>query len=194
MKKVLKGIGTVATLLSLVLIIFEIKKLNLDSSIFSGGKLGIFLGFTVLYTGLVIILGIPWGMYVKNITGKKVPVTKLNLVFTRSNLMKYIPGNVFQYVGRNEIAVDYELNHKDVVCATIMDVISLSFSGFLVAVFFSFEDIVFYLSQYISKLAIILLIVLALVLFVLFLLVLKKIEYFTFLFEKRMLLTLCKGI
>lgn len=36
--------------------------------------------------------------------------------------MKYIPGNIFQYVGRNEIAIEYNLSHKKVALTTVLDI------------------------------------------------------------------------
>jgi hypothetical protein len=43
-------------------------------------------------------------------------------VYTQSNIYKYLPGNVFQYVGRNKLAADMNISHVDVACATILDI------------------------------------------------------------------------
>ena len=37
--------------------------------------------------------------------------------------MKYVPGNVFQYVGRNQLAADLHISHVDVACATVLDIV-----------------------------------------------------------------------
>jgi len=142
----------------------------------------------------VTVLGIPWVAYVKDITGVKIPFSKLNLIFTKSNLMKYIPGNVFQYVGRNEIAIDYKLDHRDVVCATIMDVMSLSLSGLLVAVAFSTKGLLTWILQYISMPLLILAVIALFAFAAVAILMVKRIPYFSFLFRKKTIASLCKGI
>lgn len=194
MKRIIKILGTVATLASLMLVFLELIKMDIDESILSGRNLIVFGIYIIIYTGLIFILGTPWGMYVKTITGEKIKTSKLYLVFTRSNLMKYIPGNILQYVGRNEIAVEYGLKHKDVVCATVMDVISLSFSGFLVAILFSFKQIYYFTLQYIDTTTIGLIVVCIVILLLVFLVLVKKVAFFSFLFDKKMILKLFTGI
>ena len=39
------------------------------------------------------------------------------------NIYKYLPGNVFQYVGRNKLAADMNISHVDVACATVLDIL-----------------------------------------------------------------------
>ena len=55
-------------------------------------------------------------------------------VFTRSNLYKYVPGNVFQYVGRNKLAEDAQVSHVDVACATVLDVLGCVISTGIISV------------------------------------------------------------
>ncbi|MFR6077469.1 MAG: hypothetical protein ACLUHJ_08605 [Ruminococcus sp.] len=42
---------------------------------------------------------LPWLLFIRILSGAKIPMRDALPVYTRSNLMKYVPGNVFQYVG-----------------------------------------------------------------------------------------------
>lgn len=74
-------------------------------------------------TAIVVIGTYPWLVFTKSLSGKKIPFRSAMPVFTRSNLYKYVPGNVFQYIGRNQLAADMSISHVDVACATILDML-----------------------------------------------------------------------
>ena len=62
-------------------------------------------------------------MFTQSLSQKKIPFATAVPIYTQSNILKYIPGNVFQYVGRNKLAFDMNISHVDVACATILDIL-----------------------------------------------------------------------
>lgn len=83
--------------------------------------------YAKLYKSLISIL---------NDNGK---ILKKDLIYIycKSNLYKYLPGNVFHYVGRNEIAIDGETTNSNVNLATIAEMFFLLLSSSIVSILFS---------------------------------------------------------
>ena len=84
--------------------------------------MGLLLCF-VAQTIIIICSCYPWLVYTRSLSGRKIPFSAAMPVYTQSNLYKYLPGNVFQYVGRNQLAADMDISHVDVACATVLDVL-----------------------------------------------------------------------
>ena len=87
---------------------------------------GVMGAFLVCMTGqafLFCIQCIPWMNFTRSLSGVKIPFRRAMPVYTRSNIYKYLTGNVFQYVGRNQLAADMHISHVDVACATILDIL-----------------------------------------------------------------------
>jgi hypothetical protein len=78
----------------------------------------------------------------KGRNGQKVPLKEAVLVYCRSNLGKYIPGNVFQYVERNIFFSSYGVRHVDTVLASLLEVGCLILSAFILSAVFGKFDII----------------------------------------------------
>lgn len=124
-KKYLKLAGNILTILALVLIIHRLIHYDIDySMLLSGSNLLILMGLALAFAVHLIILSLSWNTILHCLGYKQVQFRDTQTVFCKSNLMKYIPGNVMQYVGRNEIAVRYDLNHARVAFSTILDILA----------------------------------------------------------------------
>lgn len=122
--KYIKFLGNILMLLSIIFLIIRLRKLDIDYSVLlQSSNIVIICGLSVLYGIHIFLLGLSWRCLIKMISGKKVRADKAIFVWNKSNMMKYIPGNIFQYIGRNEIAITDKLNHADVAMATVSDVI-----------------------------------------------------------------------
>ena len=91
---------------------------------------------------------ISWKTIVYIITQKKVKFSSASLVLCKANLLKYIPGNVFQYVGRNDLAVKEDLKHADVALATMIDIIMNILGVFFLAVLCYSSGAIILLEEY----------------------------------------------
>ncbi len=93
----------------------------------SNQNISVLVLYVLIFTISVILGFLPWRILVSIFT----KCEKLSLkddiifcyVFTKANIMKYIPGNVFQYVGRDQIALIYGFEHMDVAMATITEIV-----------------------------------------------------------------------
>lgn len=137
-KKLLKLAGNLLTVLAILLIIRKMITLDVDYSVLANARsLAGSAGIALLYGLLVLASGWPWGNYVCMLTGVRLPYPAVAFVMTKANLLKYLPGNVFQYVGRNELAVRENLKHSDVGLATFFEILTqLSAAGVLGCLFY----------------------------------------------------------
>ena len=124
MKKALKIIGNVVMVAALAFVIKKLFDMDISISQFRDGKvLAALVICLVIQTVIIICSCYPWLVFTRSLSGRKIPYSAAMPVYTQSNLYKYLPGNVFQYVGRNQLAADMDISHVDVACATVLDVL-----------------------------------------------------------------------
>lgn len=149
LKKYYKVIGSAITVLALIFVVKKVVTMDVDWSMFADGKtLAVIIGCTLIQAGIVIFMTLPWLRYVRILSGIRIPVKSALPVYTRSNLMKYVPGNVFQYVGRNQLAADLQISHVDVACATLLDIASSVLTPLVLILFLMGKDMFRLFQQY----------------------------------------------
>lgn len=122
-KKLVKLAGHLVVILALAFVVRKIVDMDISlKDLRSPGVIGAFLLSFVIQTAQIIIACFPWLMFTRSLSGRRIPYSAAMPVYTQSNIYKYLPGNVFQYVGRNKLAADMEISHVDVACATVLDV------------------------------------------------------------------------
>ncbi len=122
-KKLLKLAGHLVVIAALAFVVKKIIDMDIKLSDLSSPRvIGAFALSLVIQAAQIIIACYPWLMFTRSLSGSKIPYSAAMPVYTQSNIYKYLPGNVFQYVGRNKLAADMEISHVDVACATILDV------------------------------------------------------------------------
>lgn len=136
MKKIAKIAGNLLMIGAVVFLVKKIIDMDADlSQLGSPEVIGAF-GINLAVQTLLVVAGcIPWMVFTQSLSGKKIPFSSAMPVYTKSNVYKYLPGNVFQYVGRNKLAFDMNISHVDVACATIFDILFCVFwTGVIAAV------------------------------------------------------------
>ncbi len=123
-KKLLKLAGHLVVIAALAFVVKKIIDMDIKLSDLSSPRvIAAFAVGLVIQTAQIVIACWSWLMFTRSLSGQKIPYSAAMPVFTRSNIYKYLPGNVFQYVGRNQLAADMNISHVDVACATILDVL-----------------------------------------------------------------------
>lgn len=135
MKKIVKIAGN---LLMIAAVVFMVKKIiDMDADLSQLGSLEVYGAFSInLFVQAMLVAAgcIPWMVFTQSLSGKKIPFSAAMPVYTKSNVYKYLPGNVFQYVGRNKLAFDMNISHVDVACATIFDILFCVFWTGVIAI------------------------------------------------------------
>lgn len=134
LNRLLKYIGNIITILAIIMIVKKIYSYKDDYfNIFSRENIFFFIVIVLIYISLVMIGGIPWASIVNTLSGCNMHYSEVVFVYVKSNILKYIPGNIFQYVGRNELAITKNLKHTEVALATLTDIICYIFTGLLLS-------------------------------------------------------------
>jgi len=134
MKKYIKIIGNVITVVAIIFVLKKLFQSDIDYSILLNKENILPVVISAVLLSIIVILNCtPWKRLVYIITGTHIPFKNAVTVYTKSNILKYLPGNVFQYVGRNELAINLGIRHTDVAMATILDIIMLILASFLIS-------------------------------------------------------------
>jgi hypothetical protein len=147
--KTLKTLGNAAVVLSLLFLGVKFVALDIDKTLFLRADNTLHILWISFLFGLhLFVLCIPWKTFIRIITGREIPFFEAAWVLNRSNLMKYLPGNVFQFIGRNELAVRLDLPHADVACATVCDMALLVGTNCLMAAFLNWRGMEKWFGKY----------------------------------------------
>lgn len=107
------------------------------------------LVFVAFFEGLGILLaGFNFRALVKNISGVLVAKPLGLVVYTISNLYKYIPGGAMYVVGRNLLAVETDdLSHQDVALSTVVEGALVAIAAVVIVVVTVFDHALEHLRQ-----------------------------------------------
>ena len=109
LKKLIKLAGHLIVILALAFVIKKIIDMDIKLSDLSSPRvIAAFAVSLVIQTAQILIGCWSWLLFTRSLSGQKIPYSAAMPVFTRSNIYKYLPGNVFQYVGRNQLAADMD--------------------------------------------------------------------------------------
>ena len=123
--KKIKYIGIVFTLLSFYYIIYNITKIDFD---FSSIHLNLKNSFTLILSILacafsVYLFGFAWMLILNNINAPKVASFKLIKIYVKTNIGKYLPGNVMHFAARNIFGNRYGISHVNLGISSILEIL-----------------------------------------------------------------------
>ena len=148
-KKTIKLIGNIITSIVIFFIAKRLLSYDIDwKMLFRPDNFFILFLLIIGYSLNVVLICIPWKVILEIITSVKIKFKEIVLISCRSNALKYIPGNVFQYVGRNQIAFKLDFNHLDVGISTIIDVFINILSIFLTSLILYFPGIKIWIDKF----------------------------------------------
>ena len=122
-KKLINAAGNILVVLSLVFIFERIIKYKIDfNSLFSVKILVISIGSIIVYSIWVLILAGVFETLLNVFWNREILMGSTVFLYCKANLYKYLPGNIFHYIGRNQIAIEKEITHNTVISATILEI------------------------------------------------------------------------
>ena len=137
MKKVFKLIGNVLVVVSMVFIIRKLLNMNINlENFFNTSKVVRLCFILIAYTLMLLVQYLPWKMIIESMVHIRLHHSNVNYIFLKALLMRYIPGNIFQYVGREAvIGEDERLNFINVTSSIILEALCLFAASALIGVF-----------------------------------------------------------
>lgn len=151
-KKLTNMIGSCFMLVSIGYVGFQIWKSRYELIEYMNSKIlvAIFIG-TLMYSLCVMLNPILYSVWLSIVCGKKIKYSEIAVPYLRSNLYKYLPGNVMHYIGRNQIALITEMTHVEVATATLFEVIVTIIAAFVGGLVFSSNYIISVAVTMVSK-------------------------------------------
>ena len=147
--KIWKIVGGIITVIVIVFIIKKLLEFDIDyTMLLQPQNLVYLIIVSIVYGVHMLVLCIPWKTFIQLLSGKKIPFHEAAWVYNKSNLLKYIPGNVFQYIGRNELAFRMKVSHVDVSFSTVCDVLLLVVMNFVLSILFYGDGVSKWLAEY----------------------------------------------
>ncbi len=139
-------LGNVLVLLSVAFIIDRVIKYNINFTFSLWSYIALIVS-TIFYSLLVITFALLFHSLLEILSTNEISKNNSILVYCKSNLYKYLPGNIFHYVGRNQIAVDSGTSHGTVVAATITEMLLLILSAIITVTIFAGQHAYYWLTH-----------------------------------------------
>ncbi len=136
-----KIIGILLTIISFIYIFYIILNYRFDTISFR--KYSIFLLLLTLFIISIIsiisliISSFSWKYILEFLSQKKIKTKEIINVYLKSNISKYLPGNVMQFAARNFLGKKFDWDQKQIAYSSVIEIIlSTLFTLFVLIVFF----------------------------------------------------------
>lgn len=134
----LRVFGFFLLIVSIFYLIKVLSKLEITFSDFlslAKERPSILLSCTLLYVFTYLSGSLIWTLWVLNFddrkNNKRMDCLNLMAVYFYTNMHKYIPGNFFQFVGRNLKGREFGFSHKSLISASLLEVVFSIGTGLL---------------------------------------------------------------
>lgn len=123
-KKILQIIGNILTIGSIIGIFYLILKLDVEIKVLiTKQNVLLMLGLGIFLSSVVLINSIAWRALLSMLTNKTVKLHEVVNIYARSNINKYLPGNIMHYATRNILGAQYDIDQKSILTATIFEIV-----------------------------------------------------------------------
>ncbi len=144
MKKVAKILGFAITSLAFFYLIRICLRLNFSIVHLSrSGSLWAAAVFIIIYGAFFALLAWGWFLILRFISApaRGVPFRDVLGIYFRVNILKYLPGNFMEFVGRNYLGYRYGISNGDIALGSVLETVFLILSSLLVAAVFSLSSL-----------------------------------------------------
>lgn len=113
--------------------------------------LAVFVFSIIFFAIVVYVSSFAWKMILEFLYGKKIEYKEIRGVYVKSNIGKYLPGNVMHFAGRNMLGKKLGFSHIDMALSTVIEVLVLLFATCLWSLIFAYRSFVQALQTAIAK-------------------------------------------
>lgn len=140
--KIAKYAGYIITLIAFIFIGKSLLAMNLDIKYIKNPLSAIVLGvlLSIGYAVIVYISSYAWKTTLEFINKGKIPFHEIITVYAKSNIGKYLPGNIMQFVGRNILAGKLGFKQLDITFCTIIEIIMLVLTDCILSLIFALKS------------------------------------------------------
>lgn len=150
-KKYLKYIGNVVTILSIVLVIYALFNLDIDyKKLANPASILVCIAGAAGVTLTVYILAYTWKNTLEYLADTKTKYKEVAHVYGKANIGKYLPGNVMHYVERNLFATKIGLSQLDLALSTLVEIAGIVLVALILSVILAYKELAIVLKEYMT--------------------------------------------
>lgn len=122
-QSIIKIVGNIFTILGMGFIVLQIKKFDVDFWFLLNPNIIILIFLlALLLVPSIFTDAIAWKNLVEMLSHKKLKNQEIIHVYAKSNIAKYLPGNIFHYASRNLLGSKYEISQKDMLVSSALEI------------------------------------------------------------------------
>lgn len=151
--KFVKYAGYIITLIALIFLGKSLMSMNLDVKYIKSPYMAIVIGIllSIGYAAVVYISSYAWKSTLEFIHKDKIPFNETISVYAKSNIGKYLPGNIMQFVGRNILAGKLGFKQLDITFCTLIEIIMLVLTDCILSLIFAMNSVKLVLKDLFTK-------------------------------------------
>lgn len=149
--KWLKLGGNILTIIVFIFIAKSLLSFDIDYSVYFNLKSILYILLFILVSVCSVILGsINWKLLLSCSSGQKLPQKEITKVYVKSNLGKYLPGNVMQFAGRNILGKNLGITQTSIAISSVLEIIMLCITSAVWSILLAGEQFISIVSYYVS--------------------------------------------
>ncbi len=123
-KRCIKTVGYAAAILCVLFVVRAAFKLDIDWSAMASPEktVSFFVLFSVVIVLCVYLSAFAWKMILEFVHGEKIERRQVLDAYVRSNIYKYLPGNMMHFAGRNILVGKLGFKQLDIAFCTLMEI------------------------------------------------------------------------
>ena len=132
--KKIRIIGIIVMAVAVVFLVRRFLSFDVDfAELFSVKTLPGLILVTIIIMGTLFIASLGWNIWLSFFTNHKVSLSATYSVYTRSNLAKYLPGNVGHYAMRQLYGTSLGITQKELLFSSFLEVFCSALSAFVLS-------------------------------------------------------------
>ena len=148
MNKKIRIIGIVIMAVAVVFLVRRFLSFDVDySELFAAKTLPALALVTIAIMGTLFMGGFVWNIWLSFFSGKRVSVLATYSVYARSNLAKYLPGNVGQFAMRQIYGTSLGIRQRELLFSSILEIFCLAITALILSLLLARDAFLLYLSD-----------------------------------------------
>ena len=146
LRNVLRIAGNLLSLLAVIFVFKKLLDLGVDFTLLKKpSSLITYVLLCIVQCLLVYSMFYPWHLFLEILSGHDIERAQARMVAAKSQIYKYVPGNFFHIVVRDQITSHEEVGHFDANMATVLDGAAMIISQFVISFILLGRSIISYI-------------------------------------------------
>ncbi len=152
-KKYITVAGNIITILTLLFIVYTINNMQINiSSIFKNKSLLVICIISIcIFSLLIYLMAYAWKISLDFFSSNENQFCKMAKIYAKTNIGKYLPGNVMHYVERNLYAKRINIKPTNILLSSVIEISGVAFAAVIISILFARKNIALLFYNYLDK-------------------------------------------